>query len=73
MWLSEKNPAGLASIAFKVNPLALPESVTGAVPVVLMPVTNGAVRQPYETRSLSSPTGLGNAMRGGPEAPRAAA
>ena len=36
------------------------------------PVVNGPVKQPTPTLFLSSPTGLGNARRGGPDAPRAA-
>ena len=36
------------------------------------PVWKGPVKHPLETRYLSSPTGLGNAILGGPEAPFAA-
>jgi hypothetical protein len=38
----------------------------------MIPVVNGPFRHPSETRRLLSPSGLGNARRGGPLAPLAA-
>ncbi len=67
VWESAKKPAGFSSILFTINPLPV------SCPFGLFnPVVNGPVKQPTLTLFLSSPTGFGNARRGGPDAPRAA-
>lgn len=62
-----KKPAGLSSILLTVKPLPVSRPFEPFKPVV-----NGPVKQPTLTLFLSSPTGFGNARRGGPEASRAA-